>query len=178
MSYVALWYPGFIKFQQECLSWSLDLRTTIHWNVVPAFFQHNHIYQGYWKNAGTTVQSLFSNPGDMVHKRWETAVQIFPLFEQESVPLSPGLKDKIAWKFWSGIFPTTLTYVVMLENCQNNISMYICFPIKGTRFKFKMEFYEAMISECNLYMSNIVCFLSFCWTNSFYRSALGYFGCS
>ena len=51
---VALWDPGFIKFQQESGYFLLDWRTIIHWNVVPAIFQHNHIYQGCWKIARPT----------------------------------------------------------------------------------------------------------------------------
>ena len=60
-------------------------------------------------------------------------------------------------KCWSGIFPTTLTYVVMLENYWNNISMYRCFPIQGARFKIVMKFNEARISEWNLMNYKGVC---------------------
>ena len=54
--YVALWDPGFIKFQQELKSCPLDWRTQIYSNVVPAIFQHNHICQVCWKNTGPTFQ--------------------------------------------------------------------------------------------------------------------------
>ena len=30
-------------------------------------------------------------------------------------------------------FKTILTYIIMLENCQNNISVYDCSPIQGTK---------------------------------------------
>ena len=34
-------------------------------------------------------------------------------------------------KNWSSIFPTIWTYMIMLKNLQNNISVYGCSPIKG-----------------------------------------------
>ena len=56
--YFALWDPGFITFQHELEFCPLDWRTTIHWNVVPPIFQHDHICQGCWKNAGPTFQCM------------------------------------------------------------------------------------------------------------------------
>ena len=56
--YVALWDPGFLKFQQEFESCPLDWKTTIRWNDVSVIFQHNHVYQGCWKNAGPTFQCI------------------------------------------------------------------------------------------------------------------------
>ena len=47
-------------------------------------------------------------------------------------------------------FPTTLTYLVKLENGWKNISMYGFSPIQGKRFKFVLKFYEARISECHI----------------------------
>ena len=74
---------------------------------------------------------LFSNPGDKVQKRWKIIGQMCPLLSKRIMTLSPGFKNNDALKYWSGIFPTTQTYVAMLENCQNNISMYDCSPIQG-----------------------------------------------
>ena len=48
--------------------------------------------------------------------------------------LAPGFENIHTFKCWSGIFPTILTYTIMLENCQNNISVYGCSPIQGTTF--------------------------------------------
>ena len=58
--------------------------------------------------------------------------------------LSPGLGNNHTlkccsgnnhtFKCWSGIFPTILSYVIMLENCQNNILVYGCSPIQGTEY--------------------------------------------
>ena len=45
--------------------------------------------------------------------------------------------------------PPWYVYMLILENCQNNILMNSCFPIQGTRFSFLL-FNEARISECNL----------------------------
>ena len=48
--------------------------------------------------------------------------------------LSPGLKNNYTLKCCSGNFPTILTYMIVFENCQNNISVYGCSPILGTKF--------------------------------------------
>ena len=47
------------------------------------------------------------------------------------------------------------TYVVKLENSQNNISMYGCSPSQGKIYFFLiflLLFYEVKISECNIYI--------------------------
>ena len=77
---------------------------------------------------------LSSNPGDKIQKRLKTMVQICPLLLTRIRTLSPGLEDNITFtlKYGSRIFPTTLIYMVMLENCWNNILMYICSPIQET----------------------------------------------
>ena len=36
----------------------LDWRTTIHWNVAQAIFQHNHICQDHWKNIRSTFECM------------------------------------------------------------------------------------------------------------------------
>ena len=63
----------------------LDPRTTIQWNGVPAIFIHKHVYQGFWKNAGSTFQ-------------------ICPLLSTKILTLSPELEDKDLLKCWSCIF--------------------------------------------------------------------------
>ena len=35
-----------------------DLRTAIHWNVVQAIFQHNHVCQDCWKNTKSTFKCM------------------------------------------------------------------------------------------------------------------------
>ena len=77
---------------------------------------------------------LSSNPGDKVQKRWRNTGQICPILSTRIWTLSPGLENNHTIKCWSGIFPTILTYIIMLENCQNNISVYGCSPIQGTQF--------------------------------------------
>ena len=54
---------------------------------------------------------------------------------------SPSILDLVPWiweyhtiKGWSCIFPTILTYMIMLENCLNSIPVYGCSPIQGTKF--------------------------------------------
>ena len=53
-----------------------------------------------------------------------------PLAWQDA--LSPGLENNHTLKCWSGIFPTILTNMIMLENGQNNILVFSCTPIQGT----------------------------------------------
>ena len=78
---------------------------------------------------------LFSNPGEKFLLLVESRGQIFPVVVLLFRTFSPGLENHDALKCWSDNFPTTLTYVVKLENCQNKISMYGCSTIKGKRFK-------------------------------------------
>ena len=126
----------------------------MHSNAAPAIFQHIHIYQGCWKNAGLTFQCfIFSNLGKKFLESRKTMGQICPLFSTSIRTLSPGLENSHTLKSWSYIFPTTLKYVVMLENGKKNISMYGCFSILGTKFEFMLKFHEARISECKLYKS-------------------------
>ena len=93
----------------------------------------------YFKNVGKTrdqhlIVWLFSNPGDKVQKRGKTTGQICPILLTRIWTLSPGLENDHTLKCWSGIFPSILTYMIMLENCQSNILLYGCFPIQGTQF--------------------------------------------
>ena len=83
---------------------------------------------------------LFSNPRDKVQKRWRTMGQICPVLSTRIWTLSLGLDNNHSLKSWSGIFPTILTHMIMLENCQNNISMYGWSPIQGTTFYFCWNF--------------------------------------
>ena len=135
--YVPLWDSVFIKIQQE-------------WNVVPwigeqpytkmlfcQFFK-SIIYLkiiGKLQDQLLTVW-LFSNPGDKVQILAESTGQIFPVVLHLFWNLSPGFENNHTLKRWSGIFPTILTYIIMLEKCQSNISVYGCSPIQGTHFYF------------------------------------------
>ena len=67
-------------------------------------------------------------------KRWRSTEKICPVLSTRIWTLSPGLENNHTLKSWSGIFPTILTSMIMLENCQNNISVYGCSPIQGTKF--------------------------------------------
>ena len=77
---------------------------------------------------------LFSNPGDKVQILVKSMGQICPIVLYLFWTLSPRFENNHTLKCWSGIFPTILTYMIMLENCQNNISVYGCSPIQGTKF--------------------------------------------
>ena len=79
---------------------------------------------------------LFSNPGDKVQKRWRTMGQICSVLSTRIWTLSPGLENNHTLRCWSGIFPAILTYMIRLENSQNNISVYRCSPIQGTKFYY------------------------------------------
>ena len=113
----------------------LDWRTTIHWNVVLAIFQHNNICKYCWKNTRSTFEcTVILKSRRQGQKRWKTTGQICPILSTRIWTLSPGFENNHPLKCWSDIFPTILTYMIMLENCQNNISVYSCSPIQGTKF--------------------------------------------
>ena len=122
-----------ISTRIECCP--LDWRTTIHWNVVLAIFQHNHICQHRWKGTRSTFECMviFQSRGQGPDSCWKYMTDLsrsFPSFWT----LSPGFENNHTFKCWSGIFPTILTYMIMLENGQNKISVYGCSPIQGTKF--------------------------------------------
>ena len=113
---------------------SLDWNTTIKWNVVPKEFQLDHICHGCWKVSEQYFNAfLFSNPGENVRILVESRGQICPVV----IPffyIVPWIREQQYIEMLVCIFPTTLTYMVMLENCKNTISTYGCSPIQGTRF--------------------------------------------
>ena len=76
---------------------------------------------------------LFSNPGEKVQKIWRTTGQICPVLSRQIWTLSAGLNNNNIFKCWFGTFPTIFTHTIMLENCQNNISVYCFSPIQGTK---------------------------------------------
>ena len=112
-------------------------------------FQLNHICHGCWKIVGSKFQCI------IVHQSWggpnkeKTTGKICPLLSTKIGTFSPGLENNDTLKCWSNNNPTTLTYVVRLENCLKNISINGCSPIKGKRVLLLLKFYEARISECN-----------------------------
>ena len=132
---VALWDPGFIKFQQELKHCPLDWKTTIQWNVVLTIFQLNHICQGCWKIVGPTFWCIiFLQSRGQGPKSRKATGQICPLISTRIRTLSLGLENYNTMKCQYDNFPAILTYVVMLENCQNYFSMNVCSPIQGTMF--------------------------------------------
>ena len=89
-----------------------------------------------WKMLDQHVKVLLlSNAGDNVITRLKTKRQICFLFSTRIRTLSLGLENNEALKCCYSIFPTILTYVVMLQNSWNNISMYDCSPIQGNFMK-------------------------------------------
>ena len=113
----------------------LDWRTTIHWNVVLAIFQHNHICQDCWKLPDQNLNVwFFSNPGDKVNILVKSTGQICPIVLPLFWTFSPVFVINHTFKRWSGIFPTIWTYMNMLENCLNKHSVYGCSLIQGTKF--------------------------------------------
>ena len=110
-------------------------------------FQHNY----YVKIIGKITDQhlnvwLFSNPGDKVQILVESMGQICPLVLHLFWTLSPQLEHNHTFRCWSGIFLTSLTYMVMLENCMNNISVYGCSQnilfLLGQCLKIKRHFSE------------------------------------
>ena len=119
----------------------LDWRTTTHWNVALPIFQHNHICQDCWKITRSTFECMviLKSRGQGT-KKVENYGQICPILSTRIWTLSPGLENNHKLKCWSGIFPKFLTYMIMLENCQNSISVYSCSSIQGTKFYFFFNF--------------------------------------
>ena len=110
---------------------------------------------------------LFSNPGDKVQILVKRTGQICPVVFLLFWTFSPGFENTHIFKCWSGIFPTILTYMIILENCKNNISVYGCSPIQGTKFYscqnlmkpgFQSETYEALQDCVSVWVSQR-------WTN-------------
>jgi hypothetical protein len=79
---------------------------------------------------------LFSNTREkfliLVESRGQICPIVFLLFRT----ISPGLENNDTLICRSDNFTTTLTFVVKLENCQNNISMYNCSPIQSEGSNF------------------------------------------
>ena len=67
-------------------------------------------------------------------RRWKSTEQICPLLSTRIRTFSPRFENNDRLKCWSGIFPKTLIYVVMMENCRNNNWMYGYSPIQRKRF--------------------------------------------
>ena len=97
-------------------------------NFFLAVFQHNHIFQDCWKNTQSTIECMIilKSRGHGPKKIENYGTRIWTLF--------PGLENNHKFKCWSGIFRKILIYMIMLENCQNNISVYSCSLIQGTKF--------------------------------------------
>ena len=95
------------------------------------FWQFSNILI-YVKIVGKIPECKF-NPqsrGQGPDSRFQICPVVFHLFWT----VSPGFEKKPYFKFRFDIFPTVLTYIIMLENCQNSISVYSCSPIQGTKF--------------------------------------------
>ena len=80
------------------------------------------------------IESLFSNPGDKVLIFVESMGQICPIVFLLFRTLCPGMEKTNSLKYRFDNIATQLTYVLLLENCRNNNSMYSCSPIQGKSF--------------------------------------------
>ena len=131
---------------------------SIHKNCDLLIFQHNHVFQGCWKNTKPTFQwiMVFQSKGPGPDSWWKYGKYVSCIFFLIFLDFVPWIGEKNTSKCWFCLFPTTLTYMVMLQNCLNNISMCGCLPIQGTTLWFRLKFYEARISECNLYIMYII----------------------
>ena len=83
-------------------------------------------------------------------RRWE--IQVCPLLSTRIRTLSPGLENNNTLKYWSGIFPTTLIYAVMVENSWKNSTMYGCPPIQRKHYELCWNLMKAW-SQCAAYVS-------------------------
>ena len=102
----------------------LDWRTTLL-----AIFQYNDICQDCWKNTRLTFDCMviLQSRGQGPDCSWSKG-QICPVVLHLFWTLSPGFENNHTFECWSGIFPT------ILENCQNNVSVYGFSQIQGKIF--------------------------------------------
>ena len=112
----------------------------------------------FWHNKFVTVYVLvqfectfecmdISNPGDIVQKWWRTMGQICPVLSTIIFTWSPWLENYHTLKCSYSILPTTLTYMIMFENCHFSVWL---FSNPGDNIPFLLKFYEARILEWNI----------------------------
>ena len=110
------------KISTGITSCFLDLRTAIHCNIVRTIFQYKHSCQDSWKNPRSTFYRII-----ILQSRWQDPKKSENYGTNLSLTrirtLSPVLKKNNALKCCFDIFPTTLTYAFMLEDCRNTIVM-------------------------------------------------------
>ena len=97
----------------------LDWRTTIHWNVVLAIFQHNDICQDCWKNtiSTCTCMVILESRGQVPKLRDKSV----PYFQQESGPCP------LDWRI-------TIHSNVDLVFFQQSWHIWLCWKIARTIF--------------------------------------------
>ena len=107
----------------------------MHWNVVLAIFQHNHICQDCWKNTRSTFECMiiFTSRGQGPKKIENYGTNLSCTFNK-NLDLVPLIREKPYTQMLIWYFPTILTHMIMLENCENNISVYGFSSIQGTKF--------------------------------------------
>ena len=93
---------------------------------------------------------LVSNRGEKVMKRRKTMGQICPIVFRAFWTFSPRLENNKSSKCGSENFPRMLTYILCVENCQNNILTHSCLPIAGTLFYIVRHFHAPRIWECTI----------------------------
>ena len=87
---------------------------------------------------------------DKVQILVESTEQICPVALHLFWILSPGFENNHTLKCWSGIFPTIVTYVIMLEKLpEQHFSLWLFFN-PGDKMLFLLKFNEARISEWNI----------------------------
>ena len=125
-----------------------DMRTLIHFNVVPTVFHIDHISQGVCKTVRTTFQCIVVL--QLRGEGPENLSQIYPIVMCLFTTFSPRLENDDTSKCSSDSCAHTLRYVVNAENCQNYIEMYQCPLIEGRRSQIALKLGRLRISECNI----------------------------
>ena len=134
------------------------------WNSVPAIgrqlFKEMLFWQFSTHKIYATVRGklselhynalLVSNRGEKVMKRRKTMGQICPIVFRAFQTFSPRLENNESSKCGSENFPRMVTYILCVENCQNNILTHSCLPIAGTLFYNVRHFHAPRIWECNI----------------------------
>ena len=134
-----------MKFSHVLEQSPRDWETTMHQNVVLAFFHTQNICHRAWKILRTTLCCFGFSP--IPGKRFEKQVKLCPIVFLAFQTFSSGLEKNKARKCGSENFPRTVTYILCVEKCQNHILIHSCLPIPGRPFPNVTKLHGLRISE-------------------------------
>ena len=148
---VALSDPGSIQFsyimEQSPRNWKKTMRQSEVLIIVHAHNIDHYVLKLLKLHFDA---SLVSNHGENVMKWWKTVGQICPIVFLAFKTFSSGLENNKTSKCDSESFPTMVTYILCVENCQSYILTHNCIPIPGRLFYNVRKSHGPRIWEWNL----------------------------